>query len=144
MTTLRAWSPALTAVSVHRALDRLSDGAGETAFGTRRPAYDLYETPQEFVVRAWLPGITPNELDITFERGVLTIMASAPAPETPTEGVIWHHRELSQTNWKLAFRLPRDLYAEAADATYEHGVLTLRLPKAESAKPRTIHVRTTV
>jgi HSP20 family protein len=126
------------------ALQRMMDGAPAAPAGTRSPSYDLYETPQEFVLRAWLPGIDPAALDITFDRGVLRVKAATPATETPDEKVTWHHRELAQASWTLAFRLPRELDAEQADASYEQGVLTLRLPKAESAKPRTIQVRTTV
>lgn len=144
MTMLRAWGPAINTLTLHRAMDRLFDGEAAAPAGPRRPVYDLYENAGEFVLRAWMPGIDPAALDVTFERGVLQVSAPAPAAESPAEGTVWYHRELPSTGWKLTFRLPRELDAERADAAYENGVLTLRLPKAESARPHTIQVRTTV
>jgi HSP20 family protein len=143
MTMLRVWGPTISAITLPRTADRLADGE-TTQAGARRPFYDLYETPAEFVLRAWMPGIDPAGMDVTFERGVLQVSAAAAATETPAEGTVWYRRELPSTGWKLAFRLPRELDAAQADAAYENGVLTLRLPKAESARPQTIQVRTTV
>jgi HSP20 family protein len=144
MTMLRAWGPTINTLTLHRTMDRPFDGETTPAAGVRRPVYDLYETAGEFVLRAWMPGIDPTALEVTFERGMLQVSASAAAAETPAEGTVWYRRELPATGWKLAFRLPRELDAEQADAAYENGVLTLRLPKAESARPHTIQVRTTV
>jgi HSP20 family protein len=145
MTMLRAWGPVINAIGLQNTLDDMLYGTHrDPASASRRPAFDLYETAEEFVLRAWLPGVGPDDLEITFDKGVLTLKAPITAPDVPAEKVTWHRRELGQGRWELSFRLPRDLDAERADASYEQGVLTLRLPKVEASRPRPIQVRTIV
>jgi HSP20 family protein len=146
MSASRSWSPLGEMVSLREAMDRLMQEAvlrtPAADPGVRRPPVDVYETAQEFVLRAWLPGTRPDQLDITVEKGTLTVQAPIIDAAPSDASVTWHRRELGQGRWALTLTLPADLDPERADAVLEHGVLTLRLPKAEAARPRSIQVRT--
>lgn len=148
MASSRSWTPSGEAISLRDAMNRLMEDAVLQAprttaeAGGHRPPFDLYETPDGFILRAWLPGVPPDRLDLTFEKGTLSLQAPMAEEPVPGQGVTWHRRELGRGRWVLSLGLPADLDPQRADATLEHGVLTLRLPKAETARPRTIQVRT--
>ncbi len=93
------------------------------------PAVDIYETADELVVQADLPGVQDNQLRIEVNRGLLTLEA------TRDEDGIAH-------GFYRQFRLSDRVDADTADAALKDGVLTLRLPKSEAAKPRRIAVKT--
>ena len=149
MTSYRYWRPGDEPAGLRQAMDRLMEdayvrapqGQPAAAAAVRRPPFDVYETPHEFVLRAWLPGARPDQLDLTFERGRLTLQAPIAEHQAPERQVMWHHRELSSGRWALSLELSADIDPAQADAALEHGVLTLRLPKAETTRPRSIQVR---
>jgi HSP20 family protein len=87
-----------------------------------------------------LPGVQPDDLTIDFVDSVLTIKATRRAPEA-SEGQSYHLRELSDAQYERSLRFPVQINADAISANYEHGVLTLSLPKAEEVKPRRINVQ---
>ena len=117
--------------------DRLYSGAG---VATRYMPLEIYETQDEMVVRALTPGVTPDQLDVQYQQGVLTIRARTEAP-TAHDDWTWHLREFGYGEMVRTVSLPGQIDAEKADATFEHGILTLRLPKAEAAKPRRIEIQ---
>ena len=99
---------------------------------------DAYATEDAFVLSAYLPGVNPDAVEITFEGEELTIRGTfAPQPE----GVEYLKRELYHGGFerRLAFNVP--VNADGIEATYELGVLTLRVPKAEAIKPKQIKVQ---
>jgi len=100
------------------------------------PSTDLYETEDGWVLEADLPGVTQDDLDIEFERGVLTLQAEA---RTGRAGTL-RHREFSPAVYRRRFRIGDRVDADRISAKLEHGVLTLDLPKAEAVKPRKIEV----
>jgi len=93
------------------------------------PEVDIFETADEVVVQADLPGIQDDHLKIEVNRGLLTLEA--------TQG-----QEESGLGFYRQFRISDRVNADAADAALKDGVLTLRLPKSEAAKPRRISVKT--
>lgn len=101
------------------------------------PPVDIYEDDQGLVVVADLPGIEPDALDVRADRGVLTIQARAAHLAT-AEPV---HREYQLTGFFRQFQLPEEVDLARIAAELKHGVLTLRLPRAERAQPRRIEVR---
>jgi HSP20 family protein len=104
---------------------------------TRLPI-DAYATEEAFVLTAYLPGVNPEEVEILFEGEELTIRGSfQPQPEN----VEFLKRELYHGGFerRLTFNVP--VNADAIEATYELGVLTLRVPKAEAIKPKQIKVQ---
>ena len=100
---------------------------------------DVYSTPEAFVVEANVPGVKPEDVNITIEGDTLTIKANLSEPQ---EGVEYSLRERDSGEYArtLSFNVP--IQSEAAEATFEDGVLTLAIPKAEEAKPRTIKIKT--
>ncbi len=95
------------------------------------PAVDIYETPEELVLLADLPGIGESSLKIEVSRGVLTL-----------EGEIQDTDAETQRSYYRQFTLSERIDADSGKATMKDGVLTLRLPKNEEAKPKKIAVKT--
>ena len=147
---IERWNPFLRDfVSLRDAVDRLfqesvvsperlfSVGSG---MGFRMPL-EVYETPEEIVVRALTPGVTADGLDVNYQQGVLTLRARTQAPESH-DGWTWHLREFGYGEMTRAITLPKEIDADRAQAHFQDGVLTLRLPKSEQAKPKQIRVDT--
>jgi HSP20 family protein len=117
-----------------------SEAGNNTAAAQRvsRLPIDAHATEDAFVLTAYLPGVDPENVEITFEGEELTIRGSfQPQPEN----VEYLKRELFHGGFerRLAFNVP--VNADAIEATYEMGVLTLRVPKAEAIKPKQIKVQ---
>ena len=100
---------------------------------------DIYETPDDLVVRAVVPGVEPDGIDIQIEAGVLTIRATSEEPTIP-DGATWQVREITPGEYIRQVTLPRAIEADKASSAFEHGVLTLTLPKSGDAKPKQIKV----
>ena len=100
---------------------------------------DIYETADDLVVRAVVPGVTPDGIDIQFQAGVLTIRATSVEPSVP-DGATWLVREVTPGEYIRQVTLPRSVEADEARSSFEHGVLTLTLPKSGDAKPKQIKV----
>lgn len=147
MTIIRRPSALGEFVTLRDAMDRLFDeglfrplwrleGAREVL-----PALDLYTTPESVVARVALPGVKPDDVDITVADDVVTIKGSFREEQEATEeGYI--HRELSRGEFSRAFTLPTTVRAEGAKATFADGLLTLTIPKVEAAKPTHVKVET--
>lgn len=101
------------------------------------PPVDIYETSQGLVVKADLPGVEKENLDLQVENNLLTIRAK-PTQVTAGEPV---YREYELVNFFRQFELNDKVDRSKISAELKHGVLTLQLPKAEEAKPRKIEVR---
>ncbi len=93
------------------------------------PAVDIYETAEELVIEADLPGILDDGLKIEVNRGVLTLEAT----QAEADQAHGFYRQ---------FKISERVNADAADAALKDGVLTLKLPKSEAAKPKRIEVKT--
>jgi HSP20 family protein len=123
-----------------RDLDRLT----QQVFGTAaRPAampIDAYRRGEEFVVELDLPGVQPDSIDLTVEKNVLTVHAERRRDET--EGVELLVGERPHGTFSRQLFLGDTLDTDAIQADYVDGVLTLRLPVAEKAKPRRVEIKT--
>jgi HSP20 family protein len=99
---------------------------------------DVYATPEEIVVRASLPGVPSDQVEINLEGDTLTIRGEIQPPSGDVDYVIQErgHGVLSRT---LTLNVP--VNADQAEATFQNGVLTLTLPKAEELKPKKIEVK---
>jgi HSP20 family protein len=104
---------------------------------TGAPALDVIETDDAFVVKAALPGWTPEQVEITLDKHVLTLKGEA---QEEAEGGKLHWKEISRAAFSRSLRLPQGIDADAVTAKFEHGVLTVTVPKAEVAKPRAIKI----
>jgi HSP20 family protein len=104
---------------------------------------DVVEKDNEFLVSASIPGINPDDLEITYTGNTLTIKGESKGEEEKEEGH-YHLRERRYGSFARSITLPASVKADRIDASYEAGVLKLRLPKAEEAKPKRIPIKTSV
>jgi HSP20 family protein len=130
-----------------QALDRFIEGTFDPRNGwtnwTSRPQLpvEVVETPDEFVVRAAMPGMKPEQLAVEYDGGVLTIRAKNEVAELK-DGWRVHLSEFAYGEAFRQFRLPRTIDVDQATSTFEHGILTLVLPKAADAKAKHIRIET--
>ena len=114
-------------------------GQATAAQGSYSFPLNIHGTPDELRVEALLPGVSEEDVRIDVDRGVLTIAARRHAWEH-REGELWYLREFNPGQFSRSLSLPFPVEADRATAGFSNGVLTLTLPKAEAAKPKTIRV----
>jgi HSP20 family protein len=137
------WEPAreLASMEVDRLNRMFSDFYGE-AFGSRAwvPAVDIYETEaHEVVLKAELPDMKREDINLTFENGVLTLKGERKF-EQEEKKENFHRIERRHGAFSRSFTLPNTVDASRITAAYKDGVLTIRLPQREEAKPKQIAV----
>lgn len=143
----RTWNPWSEMVSLREAMNQLLEdsvirpGAPRGAGGGTNLAFPLnvYGTADEVRVEALLPGVSPEDVQVDIDRGILTIAARRHGAEA-TEGQNWYLREFSAGQFSRALTLPFPVEVEHANADFSNGVLTLTLPKAAAAKPKRIQI----
>lgn len=120
-----------------------ADGETTTGQGTRTGtlAVDLDGTPDHFVLRTMLPGVKPEDVDITCHESTVTIRATVP-PVERGEDVTPLVRELGVGAFARTIRLPDPIDADKVETSFADGILTLSLPKAEWSKPKKIAIST--
>jgi HSP20 family protein len=142
-------------VSLRDAMDRFfGEGVASPVRGLWSAAYgssagraplplDVYGTRDEVVIIAVLPGIAAEEIEITINQNTVTLSGSVPnvASSVEAKDATWYLHELPHGAFQRSITLPIEVDAARAEATSEHGVLRIRLPKAETAKPHQIKVR---
>ena len=140
------WGPFQDMVSLRDAMDRLFQESfirPTTRFLTKESAMplDIHETGNEVVVTASLPGIKPEDVEITITGDLLTIKGEVKADQTvKQEDYILQERRYGAFCRSVTIAMP--VVADKAEAKFEHGVLTLTLSKAEEVKPKQIKVTT--
>jgi len=146
MTLTRRPSPFSELVTLRQAMDRLFDDTvfrPLTAYANQgdlaRLPLDVRTTPDALLVEAALPGVSPDDVDITLEDGTLTIRAEDRTGRAGEEKG-WVVREIARGSVMRTVTLPTGLEADKAEATFEHGILKLRVPKAEQVKPKQIRI----
>jgi HSP20 family protein len=113
-------------------------GTGASAGHATLPL-DVAETENEFVIKASLPGVEPDGVQITVHGDTVTIRGESK-PEEEKKGVHWHVRERRSGPFQRSLSLAVPIDSNKANASFDHGVLTLTLPKAERAKPKQIKI----
>jgi HSP20 family protein len=154
MTIVRRPSPFGELMSLRSAMDRLFEdsfvrrpfgqGYGQGFENGYSLPLDVTRTADELVVEAALPGIKPDDVEITIEDGTLSIRGEFREEkrqgEQEGETLV---QEIRRGSVSRSVTLPTGLEADKATATFEHGVLTLRIPKAEAVKPKQIRISPT-
>jgi HSP20 family protein len=130
--------------SLSRAMDDVIGRSDEYANGNGQyfiPAMDAWETEQAFVVQLDIPGVNPDQVDVSFDRNTLTIKGSRTAtlPETEGEKRVFF-AERTPGHFGRTLRFPQWVEAGNIEARFTNGVLTVTVPKSEAAKPRKINV----
>lgn len=146
MSNLIRWEPAREMMTLREAMDRLFDDAftrplslGNGSWSV--PAVDMYQTDNEVVVKAALPGIKADEVQINVTGEVLTLKGEVNHKEEVKEKA-YHIREQRWGAFERSIALPANVVADKAKADFENGILTVTLPKAEEAKPKSITIKT--
>ena len=149
MPALTRWEPFREIRRVHDMLDRAFDegligtlGEGLTLYEGLAPV-DVYQTDEAIVVQATLPGVKPEDIDISVTGDTLTIRGEVKqeAGNGNGNGRQYHVRERRYSRFARSLTLPSMVDAGKAEAEVENGILTLTIPKAEEAKPRQISVK---
>jgi HSP20 family protein len=144
MTIIRRPSPFGELLSLRQAMDRLFEESFVRPRGTLESddqplALDVYSTSDAVVVEAALPGVRPEDVDVSVLGDRLTITAST-RDEKATDEEGYSYREIRRGHFSRSLDLPTDVNADAASATFENGLLRLSIPKAEQVKPRQIRI----
>jgi HSP20 family protein len=149
MTIVRRASPLGELVSLRQAMDRLFEDSFVRPRSWIASAVDGYGFPVDvssgpdvLTVEASLPGFKPEDVEITVENGVLSIQAESRSERTKGEGESLVS-EIRRGSVSRTIALPTGLEPDKATATFEHGVLKLRIPRAEAVKPRQIRISPT-
>lgn len=136
--SLHPWEPLPALGHLHRELFRQL--AGFPARQDRFPLFNLTSNTDEAVITAELPGVDPSNLEVTLSKGRLTVRGSFENHAPSGEGVVCHLQERPSGEFLRTIQLPFETEESAISASYQNGILNIRLPRAEKAKPRTIHV----
>jgi HSP20 family protein len=141
----RSWDPITDLVTMQQAMDHLFDEAWERrGAGWRRGErvvalpVDVYSTANELIVQASVPGLNADDVEITIEGDTLTIKGET---KSPLDNVEYHIQERRFGPFGRTLTLNVPVQAEQAEATFDKGVLTLTIPKAEEVRPKVIQVK---
>jgi HSP20 family protein len=146
MRDLTRWQPWSELVTLRQGMDRLfEDSFLRPGFAWRaipregviQLPVDIYSTEDEVVIRAAVPGVDPDDVEITIEGDTLTIKGETKAPED----VDYICQEHCYGPFARTFTLNVPIQIDKATAEFENGVLTLTLPKTEEVKPKTIKIK---
>lgn len=137
------WDPFREMLTMRRAMDRLMENSmkeqDEFTQADWSLALDVVENDEAYLVKASLPGVTPENIDITYDKNLLTIRGEIK-DEVEQEKGQYHLRERRFGTFTRTINLPSAVKAEAIHADYKDGVLTLQLPKMEEVKPKRIQI----
>ncbi len=140
---LTRWDPFQEMLNLRRTVDRLFDNAGNGHDWQSMPwglAVDVVENKDDFVVKASVPGINPNDLDVSYVDDTLTIKGEIKS-DNELKDEQYHLHERRYGSFARSITLPVKVKGDAIEAGYQDGVLTLRLPKAEEVKPKRIAIK---
>lgn len=142
------WEPAREISSLQQEMNRLFStffdapaGGGAASGGVRRwvPAMDLVETDDHFVLRADLPGLSEADVDLSLEENVLTLKGERKV-EHESKGEGFYRVERATGAFSRSLTLPEGVDGDAITATFDKGVLEVRIPKPEQRKPRKLQI----
>jgi HSP20 family protein len=145
--TLVRWDPFRDLVSIQDELNRLfgrtftgGESMRPTASGTWMPAMDVFETENEIVAKLELPGIEPHDVEVAVEDSTLTVTGKREfSSETKEEN--YHRVERRYGSFVRSITLPQTADTERVEASFDKGVLTIEVGKAERVKPKKIEIK---
>jgi HSP20 family protein len=145
MSNLTRWEPVREMMTLREAMDRLFDDAFTRPLSNRdggwsTPAVDMYQTDNDVVIKAALPGFKADDVQINVTGDLLTIRGELKHEEEQNEKS-WHIREQRWGSFERSVALPTAVVSDKAQADFANGILTITLPKAEEVKPKTITVK---
>jgi HSP20 family protein len=139
------WDPFRDLMSIQNEMNRLfgrtyGGDVGESTRGAWTPALDVFETQEKFVITMELPGVSPDDVDISVEDSTLMVRGERRFySEQQEESFLRIERRFGEFTRSLT--LPSTADAESIQASFDQGVLTVEVPKREEAKPRKISIK---
>jgi HSP20 family protein len=138
------WEPFTSLSNVRSVFNELFDGDFGRTWDQPNtskwyPAVDVLEGKDDYLIRAELPGMKKEDIKVEVKDGTLTLSGERQS-EKPAEGVEYRHTERLAAKFWRSFSLPKTVKHDGIDAVYKDGVLEIRVPKAEEAKPRQIQI----
>ena len=146
MAELKRYEPH-TFATVQDVFDRLFDRSlfgqglfahGPTPHAPRGFPSNLWETDEAYVLELAIPGVKPDDIEMTLSKGSLIIKGQYERPETEAGTRIW--RNLPEGEFEIAYTLPSAVYADEATVSWANGIFTVRLPKEEKAKSKRLKI----
>jgi HSP20 family protein len=132
MANISRYNPFNEAISLRDAMDRLFEDSfiprTMSGFAVRGVASNLYETPEGFVLQVPMPGVKPEDVELTVQQDTVTLKWETKT--TIPEGATTHWSGFQHGQFQQTFTLPAAINSERAEASYADGILTLNLPKA--------------
>jgi HSP20 family protein len=146
MANITRYNPFQDVVSLREAMDRLFEDSFisprfSNLMGGRGVPANLYETAEGFTLQVPMPGVKPEDVEITAQQDTVTLKWHTKV--YVPEGATAHWVGFQEGQYQQSFTLPAPINSERAEASYTDGILTLSLPKAEHAKARTVKVNAT-
>jgi HSP20 family protein len=133
------WEPFRELAALQGEVDRLFNSGSNGPLRRWMPAMDVVETEDQFVLRADLPGMSEEDVNIELEDRVLTVSGERKAEHEATKGG-YHRVERAFGAFVRSLTLPEGVDPEAVEASFDRGVLEVRIPKPEQRKPRKISI----
>jgi HSP20 family protein len=146
--SITRWEPFRDLIATQERFNQLFNEAFGRSFGDQQevtlrswvPAVDIYETDENLVLQAELPGINPDDVDVRIEDNTLYLKGERKFEKEVKEENL-HRVERSYGTFTRSFTLPSSINLDKVKAEYKNGVLTLTMPKREEAKPKTIKIQ---
>ena len=133
------------AFSLRREIDRLFDdafgGNGLRNTAAWAPPVDVRESDSELALLFEIPGVAPEQIEVTTDNGVLTVRGEKREERKEGDEGQYHLVERTYGSFSRSFQLPKNLDESKIEAKFEHGVLTVRIPKAALPQPKKIEIK---
>jgi HSP20 family protein len=142
--TLMRWDPFRDLVNLQNRISQMLSETqpwdAESSLGSWTPAVDIFERGDDLVIRAELPGLSAEGIDVRVENNTLTLSGERKQDEELRQGKVYR-RERTYGAFSRRFNLPTTVDATRIGATQKNGILEVVLPKAETVKPRKVQIR---
>jgi HSP20 family protein len=138
MTKVVRWTP-MNPVNLFNEFDRLFERPTTRSTNDWSIALDVAENDDAYMVKATVPGINPDDIEIVLEDDVLSLKGEILRDEE-VEDMKYHVRERRYGSFSRSIRFPTTVNGDAVEATYNNGILSLNIPKAEAVKPKRITI----
>ncbi len=124
---------------MRRDIDNIFSGEGRVGVNYTFPLFNVYDGKENFVVTAELPGMAKDDVSISFVEGTLTI-SGTKKPLDKVKDMTVIRQERSEGSFEKSIRIPSKVEQDKISASFSDGILSVTLPKAEEAKPKTIAI----
>jgi HSP20 family protein len=146
MTTLMRYDPFRDALRLRDAMEQLFaqsivrpnwGSSGTAAMGV---SMDVFETEQGYQVKVLLPGVNPEDIELSVRQNTLTIKGQFQSAVKPDQQVNWLVQEIGVGSFERSITFPKSIDADKIDTSFEHGVLTISVPVSETNRPKKISI----